>query len=133
MARTMVSLPELGRWQRICSVSWQLERRCMMDTDDRLAHPIWQLPSGDCWVRAGDEAKGRALLTLDIGLAVVELEGDIAACVNGDRELPARVLDAVDRRGRSIRCGATATPLRDVSGEIQGAILLVEPLGDSGP
>jgi two-component system, chemotaxis family, CheB/CheR fusion protein len=72
-----------------------------------------------------DEVKGSAFFNLDIGLEVGKLRQAIRACqVSGTND--DLVLDATNRRGRSIRCRITVTKQSLVEEKDRGVILLLE-------
>jgi two-component system CheB/CheR fusion protein len=90
------------------------------------------------WGLRDDEVDGEHLMNLDIGLPVELLNQPIRACLTGDAgEEVALEVEAVDRRGRAIRCRTLITPLRGTEDQIVGAILLLdavqEPVGDGAP
>jgi two-component system CheB/CheR fusion protein len=86
---------------------------------------IWNKRAEDLWGLRADEVQGRSLLNLDIGLPVGELRDVIRPCLT-DSDHQQVVLDAVNRRGRKIRCRVTCTPLVAVGKKRDGVILLME-------
>jgi two-component system CheB/CheR fusion protein len=98
--------------------------------DANLVVRVWKEKAEELWGVREDEAEGQSLLSLDIGLPVSELEADVLACIQGAPGIPSRTVDAINRRGQPIRCIARMTPLRDIVGKVQGAILLLEPIQD---
>ena len=88
---------------------------------------VWNKRAEDLWGLRSDEVAGRSLLNLDIGLPVGELRDVIRPCLSGDSDHQAVELDAVNRRGKKIKCRVTCTPLvSPVSKKREGAILLME-------
>jgi len=87
---------------------------------------IWNKRAEDLWGLRSDEVQGRSLLNLDIGLPVGELHGVIRPCLVGDSAHQEVDLDAVNRRGKKIRCRVTCTPLISPSKKREGVILLME-------
>ena len=67
--------------------------------------------------------QGRSLLNLDIGLPVGELRAPIRACLNDGADYKELVLDAVNRRGKSIRCRIACTPL--LTGKRREGVILM--------
>ncbi len=98
----------------------------VVDSDIKILR--WNTKSNDLWGLRADEVKDQFLLNLDIGLPVNELKGPIRAILNGKVEVEELQLDATNRRGKSIRCGVTCTPLIGTEKEIQGVIVLMEEL-----
>jgi two-component system CheB/CheR fusion protein len=86
---------------------------------------IWNNMAEEMWGLEADEVKGTAFFNLDIGLEVGKLRQAIRACqVSGTNDDV--VLDATNRRGRSIRCRITVTKQRVVEEKDRGVILLLE-------
>ncbi|TMD04709.1 MAG: PAS domain-containing protein [Chloroflexi bacterium] len=97
----------------------------VVGTDLRIQ--LWNQRAEDLWGVRGEEVLGQSLLTLDIGLPVADLALPIRDCLAGkDGGLREVVLDATNRRGKSIRCKVMCTPLMGQSGPPEGAILLME-------
>src|SRR5262245_26010954 len=89
---------------------------------------VWNHKAEDLWGLRPEEVKDKQFLNLDIGLPVGELRQPIWACLNGDGS-PALTLDAVNRRGKSIRCQVHCSPLSGSDHDVRGAILLMEEVG----
>ena len=87
---------------------------------------IWNRRAEDLWGLRADEVQGRSMLNLDIGLPVGELRDVIRPCLAGDSDHQQVVLDAVNRRGRKIKCRVTCTPLIARDKKREGVILLME-------
>ena len=75
-----------------------------------------------------DEVQGRSLLNLDIGLPVAELRAAIRPCLAGEVAHQDATLDAINRRGKKIRCQVTCTPLNSAAKKREGVILLIDEL-----
>ena len=97
--------------------------------DRNLSILVWNYLVEDLWGLRSDEVKGQSLLKLDIGLPVSQLRNAIHASINDGAVLQEMILDAVNRRGRSIKCRITINPLRTVAGERQGAVIMMEEMG----
>jgi two-component system CheB/CheR fusion protein len=89
----------------------------------------WNRGSEELWGLRADEVKGKSLLNLDIGVPVGQLRSPIRACVAGEEEQQDLVLDAVNRRGKPIKCHITITPFKGPTGERLGAVLIMEEMG----
>jgi two-component system CheB/CheR fusion protein len=72
------------------------------------------------------EVQGKHFLNLDIGLPVHELKQPIRACLAGEEMPPDLTIEAVNRRGKPIRCRINCAPLVGTGGETRGVILLME-------
>jgi len=85
----------------------------------------WNLRAEDLWGLRAGEVQGKSLLNLDIGLPVRELRDVIRPVLAGEAEHQEVQLDAVNRRGKSIKCRVACAPL--LSGkEREGVILLMD-------
>ena len=85
----------------------------------------WNKTAEDMWGLRSDEVEGSHFLNLDIGLPVDELRTAIRACLNGSSEGEHQEVAAVNRRGRSITCAVSVSPLRD-GDDVIGAILVLD-------
>ena len=100
--------------------------------DRDLKVEMWSSRAQDLWGARADEVEGRNLLTLDIGLPVEQLRECIGACLGRQSDFGELTLDAVNRRGKAIRCKISCTPLEGPAGDIRGVILFTEEEGDVG-
>ncbi|MBD1909471.1 MULTISPECIES: CheR family methyltransferase [unclassified Leptolyngbya] len=97
----------------------------VVDRDLRVQ--IWNYKAEDLWGIRTEEAIDQNFLNLDIGLPVEQLRNPIRACLSGTSIDGAGIfLPAINRRGRSIQCYITCTPLIGLQGSIQGIIMLME-------
>jgi two-component system, chemotaxis family, CheB/CheR fusion protein len=99
--------------------------------DNELSVQVWNDSSHELWGLRPEEAEGEHFLTLDIGLPVERLKAAIRSALqspNGTQELN---VEAVTRRGKSIRCRVRVLPLTNNAGDSYGVILLTEEL-DAG-
>jgi two-component system CheB/CheR fusion protein len=87
---------------------------------------MWNQKAEDMWGLRADEAQGRSLFGLDIGLPVAELRDLIRPCLSGDAERREIVLDAVNRRGKKIKCRVSCAPLISATKRREGVIALME-------
>ncbi|MBD1921363.1 PAS domain S-box protein [Microcoleus sp. FACHB-831] len=93
---------------------------------------IWNYKAQDLWGLRSEEVQGQHFLNLDIGLPVEELRQLIRGCLVGEYSYHYIMLDAINRRGRTIQCKVSCTPLLGINTEIRGAILVMdEQNGDS--
>ena len=70
--------------------------------------------------------QGKSLFNLDIGLPVHELRGMLRGCLAGDGARAEQVVDAVNRRGKKIKCRVSCSPLVTPSKKRDGVILMME-------
>jgi two-component system CheB/CheR fusion protein len=86
----------------------------------------WNHHAEEMWGLRADEVLQRNFLNLDSGLPVEQLRGPIRACLQGESEHLQVVVQATNRRGRSIRVRVTCTPLTTGLPEVRGVILLLD-------
>lgn len=101
----------------------------MIVLDSRLSVQLWNSRAEELWGVRAEEAMENFFFDLDIGLPVEELRGLIRACQTGNTEEQIIVVDAVNRRGRNIRCRVICTTLI-VEREQKGVILLMDERRD---
>jgi two-component system CheB/CheR fusion protein len=87
---------------------------------------IWNEEASNLWGLRSDEVAGKSLLSLDIGLPVGQLKEPVGEMLKGKADYDERLLDAVNRRGRTFRCQVIATPLIDERGSRKGVVLLMD-------
>ncbi len=90
----------------------------------------WNHRAEDLWGLAPHEVHGQHLLNLDIGLPVQDLKEAVRATLAGSSPAEPTVVDVLNRRGRTVRCRVTCSPLTQAA-EIRGAILVIDE--DPGP
>jgi two-component system, chemotaxis family, CheB/CheR fusion protein len=91
---------------------------------------VWNRHVENLWGLREDEVFGQSLMGLDIGLPVDQLKAQLRAALDGEDGDGAVTLDAVNRRGRQIKCAVTVLPLALPHADVNGAILLMEASSD---
>ncbi len=86
----------------------------------------WNHRAEDLWGLREDEVAGRHLMSLDIGLPVSQLRQSIKDCLSGERDYQEVKLEALNRRGHTIKCTIICTPLKNRMTGISGAIMMME-------
>ncbi|WP_307796795.1 CheR family methyltransferase [Actinomadura barringtoniae] len=99
----------------------------VVDRDLRVQ--VWNKGSEELWGMRAEETQGRELLSLDIGLPLAELEPPLRmllaeTSLNGTGV----AVDAVNRRGRSVRLTVEFNLLRDEEGQVRGVIIIMDHL-----
>jgi two-component system CheB/CheR fusion protein len=97
--------------------------------DRELSVLVWNRKAEELWGLRSSEVQRRPFVNLDIGLPVSKLLDPLRACLSGSAPSDV-VVEATDRRGRSLRCRVTLMPLSG-DGEIQGVIMLMEEVTGS--
>jgi two-component system CheB/CheR fusion protein len=96
--------------------------------DSRQQVRLWNKQARELWGLSAEEVDGHHLLGLEIGLPVEQLKPMLKACFDGSGERQDITLDAVNRRGKAIRCRVTCMPLTSPGdGEVTGIIVMMEP------
>ena len=90
--------------------------------DRDLQVQVWNARAEELWGIRQEEAVGRHLLNLDIGLDVDRLKPSIRQAVSGAQPDPIE-LAAVNRRGRGIQVQVSISPLRRSAQEPAGALI----------
>ncbi len=96
----------------------------VVDHDLRVV--LWNDRAEDLWGVRSDEAVGKSLMELDIGLPVAELKAPIEALFAGTSDRPEVTLKATNRKGRSILCRVSCTMRLDEAGKSLGGVLTME-------
>jgi two-component system CheB/CheR fusion protein len=86
---------------------------------------VWNAQAAELWGLREDEVTGQDFVAIDIGLPTAQLERALTSAIDGQSQYEEVELDAVTRRGRSVRCKVSITPLL-TRGSTQGAILVME-------
>src|SRR5262245_42357708 len=94
--------------------------------DPKIQVLAWNHRAEDLWGLRAGEVQGRHLMNLDIGLPVEQLRQPIRAVLAGETERIELSLECRNRRGKTIRCPIRCTPLTSGTGEMLGAILLID-------
>jgi two-component system CheB/CheR fusion protein len=91
--------------------------------DSRHQISIWNNTVEDLWGLRHDEVLGQSIFNLDIGLAVEKLRLPIAEILGGQKQFHEMILDATNRRGKTIQCYIALIPL--VEKQIEGVVLMM--------
>ncbi|MGB3650681.1 MAG: CheR family methyltransferase [Rivularia sp. (in: cyanobacteria)] len=87
---------------------------------------IWNRKAEDLWGLRFEEVFSQHFMSLDIGLPIKKLRQPLKAIINQETDYHEMVLNARNRRGKTIECHIILTPLLNSSAKIEGAILLME-------
>ena len=94
--------------------------------DQELRVRAWNTHASELWGLRADEVHGQHFVNLDIGLPTDALLPLVRATLAGDPPEREVVVQATNRRGRTIECRVTCSPLLSATNEIDGAIVLME-------
>jgi len=97
--------------------------------DPKLNIIVWNPGAEELWGLKSDEVKGQSLMNMDIGLPVRRLRNPLQTCIAEGSEPQELILDAVNRRGRNIKCRVAINPLTNAQGQRAGAIIVTEEMG----
>jgi two-component system CheB/CheR fusion protein len=98
----------------------------VVDREQRVQ--IWNTESAELWGVRSDEAQGQHLFGLDIGLPLENVRAALRRVLAGSDERADMELEALNRRGRSLRVTVTLLPFGVGPGDVSGAILLTAPV-----
>jgi two-component system CheB/CheR fusion protein len=123
---------EVGELNAFMSSVFAGLRAGVVVVDSDLLVQVWNEQAEELWGVRHDEAAGRHLLSLDIGLPLDAVRPLVRSLLSGDQQEASGVIPAVNRRGRPVVVRVTASALR--YGEaVNGVILVMEPREDKEP
>jgi two-component system CheB/CheR fusion protein len=93
---------------------------------------VWNHKVEDLWGLRADEVRGKNLMNLDIGLPVDRLKPALRACLAGETTYQETALEATNRRGKTILCRVTCTPMTD-GDAIGGIIVFMDDQAEGKP
>jgi two-component system, chemotaxis family, CheB/CheR fusion protein len=85
----------------------------------------WNRWSENAWGFREEEVIGHPFVELEIGLPVQRLDTALRQAVN-EGTISEAILDAIDRRGRSLKCRVRVAPLMHDDRSIHGALIVME-------
>ena len=101
-------------------------RAAVVVVDREMLVQAWNRAMEEMWGLRADEVTGHPLLHLDVGLPVEQLKAPVRSVLDGRADLQEVTLDAVNRRGRAVRCRITVSPLMSPAREIRGSVVVIE-------
>lgn len=101
--------------------------------DPQLRVLVWNHGIEDLWGVREEEVQGRSFLNLDIGLPVDQVQPALRQALSGDNGSQSTVVQAVNRRGKSVTCRVTCSPLITNDKAIRGVIVVVVEEPDGQP
>jgi two-component system CheB/CheR fusion protein len=118
---------EVGRLNQFMEAVFSGLHAGVTVVDRELRVQVWNSRAEDLWGVRRDEAIGRHLLNLDIGLPVDRLKPGIRRLlVDGSDGPDQLVLNAINRRGRPVRVQVTTTPMGGVDDQPAGVIIVMD-------
>lgn len=103
-------------------------RAAVIVIDSQFQILSWNDEAENLWGMRAEEVRGQSLFGLDIGLPVERLREPIRRCLAGAEERQEEILEAINRRGRTIQCRISYNPLIGPHQDYKGAILLIEEI-----
>jgi two-component system, chemotaxis family, CheB/CheR fusion protein len=95
----------------------------VLDADLRVL--VWNHGSEELWGVRQEEVLGQHFLNLDIGLPVDQVRPALRAAMSDENGTRSTVIQATNRRGRTVTCRVTCTPLLDSDKTLRGVIVVV--------
>src|SRR5205085_2510245 len=96
--------------------------------DGELRGAAWNDGARELWGLVSDEVHGRHFMNLEIGLPLDRLHDGLRAALAGEPANPI-VVEAIDRRGRTISCRVRITSLNPSAGGSRGGVSLFMETG----
>jgi two-component system CheB/CheR fusion protein len=106
-------------------------RSAVVVVDGELRVQVWSPKMEEMWGLRVAEVLQHPLLQLDMGLPVDQLKPAARAVLEGREVFQEITVDAVNRRGRPVRCTVAVSPLLTPAREIRGAVLLVDEVDEA--
>jgi two-component system, chemotaxis family, CheB/CheR fusion protein len=98
--------------------------------DERQHVQIWNGQARELWGLSTEEVEDQHLQSLDIGLPVEKLKGELRDTLSGKSEQEEVVLQATNRRGKAFDCRIILLPMNsDGDHSVSGVVMLMEPVG----
>ena len=108
-------------------------RAAVVVVDRDMLVQLWNRSMEDMWGLRADEVQGQPLLHLDMGLPVEQLKTPVRAVLEGRKDENEIVLEAMNRRGRAVRCRVSTTPLLNLARDIRGCVIVIEEEDPAAP
>jgi two-component system CheB/CheR fusion protein len=99
--------------------------------DASLKVTVWNERAADLWGLRSDEVLGRSFFDLDIGLPTKEIRSMINGVLRSKPAQDEMIIDALNRRGKNIRCRVRASFFSD-GGQSGAVVLVMEELKTEG-
>src|SRR5215217_3049530 len=103
----------------------------VLDPDLRVL--VWNHGSEELWGVRQEEVQGQHFLNLDIGLPIEQVRPTLKAAMSGEEGTQSTMIEATNRRGRTVTCRVTCSPLLDSDKNLRGVIVLVVDETDREP
>ncbi|HEX2208882.1 MAG TPA: CheR family methyltransferase [Longimicrobium sp.] len=101
-------------------------RSAVLVVDGEMRVRVWSPRMEEMWGLRAGEVEQQHFLHLDFGLPLDRLKPAVRAVLEGRDAFREMELDAVNRRGRAIRCAVAVSPLLTPLREIRGAVVLMD-------
>jgi two-component system CheB/CheR fusion protein len=103
-------------------------RAAAIVVDAQLNILMWNTRAYDMWGLTAEETRGKSITALDIGLPVGDLREPLLRAVQGSDAIKDLEVQAINRRGKTIRCRLTTAPLTMPDNKRRGAIVMIEEI-----
>lgn len=87
---------------------------------------LWNQRAEEMWGLRADEVRGKSFFAMDIGLPVDALRAPIREMMEERAQAKTLVLDAVNRRGKRLKCHIALTTFHNASPQEAGVALLMD-------
>jgi two-component system CheB/CheR fusion protein len=93
--------------------------------DPELRVLVWNHGSEDLWGVRQEEVQGHYFLNLDIGLPLDQIRPALRRAIDRENGVQVTVVQATNRRGKTLTCRVTCNPLIGSDKSIRGVIVVV--------
>jgi two-component system CheB/CheR fusion protein len=95
----------------------------VLDPDLRVL--VWNRGSEELWGVRQEEVQGHKFLNLDIGLPLDQLRPELRRAMSGQDGVAPTLVQATNRRGKTVGCRVTCSPLVGSDKSVRGVIVVV--------
>jgi two-component system CheB/CheR fusion protein len=85
----------------------------------------WNERSEELWGLRAAEVRNKNVFSLDMGLPIERFRREIISCLGGEQDITSLAIEATNRRGKTVQCKVTCTPLVGKN-QIQGVIVMID-------
>jgi two-component system, chemotaxis family, CheB/CheR fusion protein len=120
-----VRTTELNQLNAFLESIWAGLDGAVVVLDPELRVLVWNHGAEDLWGVRQDEVQGQHFLNLDIGLPLDQVRPALRAAMSGQNGTQSTMIQATNRRGRTVSCRVTCSPLLDSDKTLRGVIMVV--------
>ena len=108
-------------------------RAAVVVVDREMLVQVWNRTMEETWGLRADEVREQPLLHLDFGFPVEQLKAPVRSVLEGRTEAHESTTEALNRRGRTVRCRVMVSPLTNPGREVLGSVIVIEVTETAAP